>query len=666
MTPPSAPKGERGGEGLSVSPLSVAGLSVLFALFLLWYWGIEYSHLVYITHYFDVPRASFLCSPGGAVRFLGDIPSLVSAWFRTDFLGAVLIVFFSILPAVGMLTAARFGRTGRYSPLWVFALLPTALLTVLTSVQGYYHFSAVRTGEFYGTFLALGGAVLLPGFCRLFKSRARVIVEIAALALFYPLFGIFTFPAALYIAREEYLSRGAPHRARRVLIPMITAAVLPILCIPLCASRVAPSALWTAGSIHFPKHLLDSGTYLVSARLYIAVLVSVCLPLIFTALAAAKEIMAKSPKKAPPRSGASDASQEGKDHRVRRLGKGDILSLAAVAVLAAGIWHFSKTDENYMALLASVRALEYDRWDDLLEIEGACAEPTLPLIELRRLALAETGRIGQELFDRPNLPVTSPDLQTSRTLALLGADMAMRSGSVNFAFWKSCELLRVFPESPYYRWLVFQCALIDGGPVSARKCLELLRPMKRPDWVAAGEDILEAVKHQTEPKTQTGRRVLARVKLADSLRPQEFILNNNSVSRVLQESAMHRDFAGCPLSAQERFLSWLLLVRDFDRFADNFDIYYKHLQQDRPGAPIPHALQQGAIIVEYYQTEEYPVHRYPYDRRLVERFAEFLAINARLNQNQGDAAAEAERMLRASFPLSYWSYQQFIFDAPDY
>lgn len=657
--PPDTREGNEGA-GLSVSIRTATGLVVLFALFLLWYWGVWNRHLVYITHYFDVPRVSFLSFPGGGVRFLGDIPSLAAARCGIDLIGALLIVFYSMLPVLGMLSISHARRGSRLSPLWLFAPLPAVSLTILTSIQGYYHLSAIKTGEFYGTFLALGCALLLPRFCRLFSNRARLFVEMAVLALFYPLFGTYTFIAAAYIAREEYLSPerlpGNLKRAWRTVFPLVCAAAVPLAYFPLYAARVAPGALWTAGSINFPKELLDSGARQVSLRLFAVSLILALLPLIFTVFAAVIDAATKSPKQAPRETSGQNA---------RRPGMGDILSAVVVVLLIAGIWRYSKSDVNYKALLASARPLEYDRWEELLEIEASCPEPTLPLVELRRLALARTGRIGQELFDRPNLPVTSIDLETSRTAALLGIDMATRSGAVNYGFWQSCELSRAFPESPYYRWLMFQCALIDNGPVTARKFLNLLRPMKRPDWVAAGEDILDAVESQTEPKTELGRRILARVELAKELRPQEYILHHNSVSHVLQESAMHRDFADCSLSAQEQILAWLLLVRDFDRFADDFDIYYKRLQLEKPEESIPRALQQGAIIVDFYKTNQYPVHQYPYDQRLVSSFGEFLRINAKINQNQSDPSG-AERELLAAFPFSYWSYQHFIFNAPNY
>lgn len=52
-------KGAQPRRAMTVSGRLTAALLVFFTLFLLWYWGGLYRHLVYLTHYFEVPRAYF-------------------------------------------------------------------------------------------------------------------------------------------------------------------------------------------------------------------------------------------------------------------------------------------------------------------------------------------------------------------------------------------------------------------------------------------------------------------------------------------------------------------------------------------------------------------------------------------------------------------------------
>ncbi|MBQ2683764.1 MAG: hypothetical protein IJG02_07810, partial [Thermoguttaceae bacterium] len=128
----------------SVPPLFSRGLFAAFFLFLAWYWAVQYRDLVYLTHYYDVPRWSYLLTPGGGVHFLGALPSLLAARCSIT-AGALLIVLYSAFLTIGLLP---FITARRESPWRLFAVLPTAVMTVLVSLQGYYHFAVVRASMF--------------------------------------------------------------------------------------------------------------------------------------------------------------------------------------------------------------------------------------------------------------------------------------------------------------------------------------------------------------------------------------------------------------------------------------------------------------------------------------------------------------------------------------
>ena len=341
--------------------------------------------------------------------------------------------------------------------------------------------------------------------------------------------------------------------------------------------------------------------------------------------------------------------------------------LAWVATIAASalIFLFSKTDKNYLALLAMARPLEHERWDEILAIESACPEPSLPLIELRHLALFQTGQIADRLFERTNVASTAKDIRQVQTSSLFGGEMLVRSGSVNRGIWQINERLRVCPESPYLRWLLFEAALANEEYSLARKNLILLAPLGRPDWYEAGCQALSAMMHGTEPQSDPARRVIAMAQTARRLRPTEYLLDHSPAAKAIHLSALYHDFESLGRADQELILSWFLLLADPELFDKNFAIYYDRLRQENPDVPIPAALQQGAIFFEYSITKKYPPIRYPYDKALVSRFGEFLKPYTIMARSGGEDLAMIQELFDR-FPDTFWLYQAFISRYPEY
>lgn len=640
----------------SVPPTFLRGLFALFFLFLTWYWAVQYRDLVYLTHYYDVPRWSYLLTPGGGVLFLGALPSLLAARFSIA-LGALLIVLYSASMTLGLLP---FITARQRSPWRLFAILPTAVMTVLVSMQGYYHFAVVRASMFYGAFAAL--AVALTGswlISKISQTAVRLAVGGAASALSYLFFGAYSAFLTLGLIVGELERRDQPRRAARAMLPIAFLFFFAAVWYFLCAGHFRFNAIGTAGFVRFFEGITDPLTRQISSRLYIAFLALAASPLL---LAIARGAF----------SGTKDTSvhEEGKDPSKEAPAShggvaGSLLTSVILALVCLAVQWGSKTDENYLALLAMVRPLEYDQWDKILEIEARCDSPTLPMIDLRRLALAETGQIGQRLFERTNIPVAAPDLVYTEGVRLLGTDLYFRFGSVNHAICFLCNTLRLFPEAPALRWLLFQTAMANGELPLARKYLSLLEPMRRPDWLRTGRDLLEAAERGTEPVTEDGRRVQRRILSARHRRPTEYMLHISNVSKNIQFSAMYSDFASCSLAHQELILCELLLLGNIPLFEKQFPVYYEHLTKETPDASIPRALQQAVIYTDYAATRTFPLTKYRYDAEQLERFADFMRLQSQFEKSGGrDAPIFFEMQDR--FSDTFWFYLLVMSQAPEY
>ncbi|MBR3219442.1 MAG: hypothetical protein IKF77_05925 [Thermoguttaceae bacterium] len=639
----------------SVPPLFSRGLFAAFFLFLAWYWAVQYRDLVYLTHYYDVPRWSYLLTPGGGVHFLGALPSLLAARCSIP-AGAMLIVFYGASLALGLLP---FITTRRESPWRLFAILPTAVMMVLVSLQGYCHFAVIRTSMFYGAFaapaLALFAAWLIG---KISRTSVRLAAGGVASALCYLLFGAYGAFLTLGLIAGE-LGRLGARRAVRALLPAVFLLFFAAVWYFLCAGHFRIDAVAAAGLVRFYEGITDPFTMQISSRLYIAFLALAASPLL---LALARGAVGAA-KDAPPQDRAKDPPQEAPASGGGAAGS--VLSAVVLSLVCLAVQWGSKTDENYLALLAMVRPLEYDRWEEILEIESRCESPTLPLIDLRRLALAETGQIGQRLFERPNIPVTAPDLVCTEGVRLLGTDLYFRTGSVNHAICFLCNTLRLFPEAPALRWLLFQCAMANGEFPLARKYLSLLEPMRRPDWLKAGRDLLQAAEHGTEPASDQGRRLHRRIVNARDRRPTEYILHEGSVSKNIQFSAMYSDFPSCTLAHQELILSELLLLGNIPLFEKQFPVYYRRLTEENPNASIPRALQQAVIYTDYAATRSFPLTKYRYDAEQLQRFADFMRLQSQFEKGGGrDMRLFFE--LEERFSDTFWFYLLVMSQAPDY
>lgn len=636
----SAPRQQKRHWDASVPRILWFPILLAIGIYFTWYWVGRYRDLVYLTSYYEAPRLEFLTCPGGAVALLGDLPGLLAA--RTvPAVGATLVVFYVFLLLGAEYAVLRPVRqNNRLAPCSVLALIPVVLLTILFSRQGYYHFSVVRSSLYLGAFVALAAGLFLAAVVRkITNPNKRFLAALLGLFLFYPLFGGYTLIPTLYFAKAQLAKASLPPKPRygqkqrfiQALLLLIFGGVVPLIWYPRVSGYFLPADLWIAGFPTYRFEITEPLNAFISTRLLIAALAAALLPICLR-----------------DKTAATEAEKENSAVPARGRTLGALLAVTATLAAIAAAELFSRTETNFLALVAAVRPLEYDRWEDILQIESRCEEPTLPLIELRRLALAETGQIAEHLFERPNSPSTSDELAWVQCLRLLGNDICYRSGSVNFAICYINDQLRLCAESPYLRWLLVQCSLANEEYTLAEKYLELLKPLGRSDWVRAGEDLLEASRRGTEPRTPNGKALAKRVETARRLRPSEYLLHGRYVDKNILFSATKQSFDEAPKKDQERFLCHYLLLGALDLFEKDFKTYYQCWIQ--PAAErVPTALQQGAAYIEYTQTNTDTSQRvYSYDPEVNTGLTEFIRLCGIIGQYEAETKARTQALASAS------------------
>lgn len=206
--------------------------------------------------------------------------------------------------------------------------------------------------------------------------------------------------------------------------------------------------------------------------------------------------------------------------------------------------------------------------------------------------------------------------------------------------------------------MIFQSALAYGEYALARRHLALLEPLRRSDWTEAGRDALSALSEGKTPKSDAGRRIFDRALQARRLRPIDYVVNSGTVSLTILYAAAHRDREPLSLAEEEITLCQLLLQGNLRLFEERFGRYCAQWNQERPNAPIPAVLQQGAIFAEYQRTKTIPSAPPLGDPALAQRLAKMAPLAARFEQS-GRRDADARNQLWNDYAQTFWFYYLF-------
>jgi hypothetical protein len=171
----------------------------------------------------------------------------------------------------------------------------------------------------------------------------------------------------------------------------------------------------------------------------------------------------------------------GKQNRDKISTKGLVISQLLMLVVAFGAYRIVNernfSDSNYHAGLKMLRAVDEQRWDDVLyEFNSAKGNPSRMMVLYRDIALLNRGELlnRYRYNNRPANPTVMSDSIVVRICDTTGDFIYYNFGETCFGIRRAIEHCMHYGFSYYTLRVLAQCALINGEYDNVRKYLRLL------------------------------------------------------------------------------------------------------------------------------------------------------------------------------------------------
>ena len=171
----------------------------------------------------------------------------------------------------------------------------------------------------------------------------------------------------------------------------------------------------------------------------------------------------------------------GKQNRDKISTKGLVISQLLMLVVAFGAYRIVNernfSDSNYHAELKMLRAVDEQRWDDVLyEFNSAKGNPTRMMVLYRDIALLNRGELlnRYRYNNRPANPTVMSDSIVVRICDTTGDFIYYNFGETCFGIRRAIEHCMHYGFSYYTLRVLARCALINGEYDNVRKYLRLL------------------------------------------------------------------------------------------------------------------------------------------------------------------------------------------------
>lgn len=572
----------------------------------------------FTTRDFACEMASQAC--GG----LYYVASALQGSLSLPWLGALLLT--GVLVSVGCIVRWAFGLRGAVAGLgW---LVPLVLLLNYTQT-GYMLYVAKVPGVAFTAALGVLVAVLLY---RLWGQAvwARIVWIALVSSVGYYLLGFYALLAgAIVVARLV-----ADLVATRSLRPgawLVAVAVVGLL---------APRILWGQGlllmrvediyRVGLPDYIWHSGEQSLFYPVIAACMLVVVAPLLSV--------------------GALSVGARGSVGCLQRMLAGHVLVMAVVVVGAAVVLHASMRDANFRHALQMKHCAERGDWEGVLRIarDASPLEPTRLEVNLTRLALWKTGRMGDELFRYPDGDAAYAAPRQPSFFRLMGASLLYyHYGKVNYSYrWAMEDLVEYGPRPAYLKYMA-KTAILNGEKDLATKCLSLLdhtffhrafaekyrRLLSNIDWRgdALNTDFADAEMNAIRPLMQYGNVLDGDAGVIESFLLKSFSITEGGSREIVELSLMSN-----------------LITKDLSGVWPRFRMLLPTWE-----GKVPRHYQEAMLLVA--QLQGYDSSRLPVDAGIRQRFDRLVEASARMGDNA--AAAEA---LRPEFGDTYWYYYFFV------
>ena len=327
--------------------------------------------------------------------------------------------------------------------------------------------------------------------------------------------------------------------------------------------------------------------------------------------------------------------------------------LLTTAMLAGAICLLESRDYrdyNFHAELRMQRAVEEQRWGDVLKEAALAKEPvTREMVLFRDIALLNTGQINDTRYAYNNISAQPATFSDSIFLRISnrGGDLIYYNfGETNFAIRRATERSMHYGYSHYTLRMLTRCALLGGETDNVRKYLRLLE--RSTFWRGWAEEIRPFA--CGDSCLSESERFAMPLRLRKNA-PDNIGTDDGYVEQTLLKLWMCVD-TNDPI-AQQWALNCAMEMRQINVFWAQAHRYY----QLNPGKPFPRHVQE-AILFYYYELKSPGINisRINFDETVLRRYREFssllnkYAASGMNEQQMGDA-------LKPMFGDTYmWDY----------
>ena len=559
--------------------------------------------------------------PGGLLAWCG---SFLTQFLYEPALGASLLTALWLL--LFFLIKAVFHISDR---LTVLAFIPAVCLLASEIDLGYWVYYLKMPGYYFREtlgFIALTGLLALG---RLSAGKWAGVGVCLLMALTYPLLGAYSLLALLITAL-----RKPPFALAGRLTAIGLLIVTPILFYQVFPEIRLQDA-WTAG---FPLFLAE--TTLSLRPSYPFLLIVLCL-IAYDFLPRMEEVDKKTTLAC------------------------HVLGAALVALSFAGVQAANVDDYNYHAEMRMYRAVDEQRWDDVLrEAAKAPDDVTRQMVMLRNIALFNKGVAGNQMFHYNNMG-KAPYVYDSLRVHMVQTAAPMiylHHGKTNFSLRWCIENSVEYDYCYDNLKLLSVCSLLHGEWEAARKYLDILsNTIYYKDWAEHYMPITE------DPSLMRGEKLKTRypelvniVELRDHMGStldgdnglcEMYILNYFS-------NTMNKDSK----YLQEITLDYALMQKDIQLFWPHF-MLYATLNQD---IEMPIHYQEAAYLYGNLEPQSMDISRMPFDKtKIVERYASFNQTTQSMIKMGMDTKQVGEAT-KAAYGDTFWWFYFFCRDVHSY
>ena len=356
---------------------------------------------------------------------------------------------------------------------------------------------------------------------------------------------------------------------------------------------------------------------------------------------------------------ASALISKKQDSELSKLSKTQLVlaSFATLLLCSLGVNYFNFDDYNYHAEIRMYRAVDEQRWNDVLaEMADIPDDPTREMVMFKNIALMNTGETGDKMFKYANTgkPPHVYDSLAVHMVQTAGSMIYYQYGKANFAYRWCVENGVEFGYNIDNLKLMTKCAIVSGEPVLAMKYINILKTTTfHKEWAKRFEKlIIENTDIATAPEFGiiSHLRLFKNITDGDQGLCEMYILNYfantmNKDDKILQETT----------------LAYSLIQKDIQLFWPRFFLYATLHGNEQ----MPIHYQEAAYLYGHLE-KQVDISKMPFDKdRIVNRYNQFGQVSQAFLR-QGMSNEQVGKAMKASFGDTFWWFYYFCNDIKSY